>query len=164
MKKNKKKLLIYGSVAIIIILIIFSGYYLLKTKQIREGTVMSCGEGTAIYLDESLCWQKGVKSTETANWQEASDYCDSLILGEKEDWRLPTLVELSSIVDKSIEEIAINQTVFEDTEPKQYWTSEKYSLKDGAHWYVHFDIGYQGFALDFNKNYGVRCIRDNILI
>jgi len=51
-------------------------------------------------LDDLTCltWQKSPPST-TYVWQDAIDYCEGLSLGGHDDWRLPTRVEMASIVD-----------------------------------------------------------------
>jgi len=154
-------LFVVGVVLLVGLILIFS--YLKTTSDIREGEVLDCGGGTAIYLDEKLCWEKSALVS-AENWKDADEYCESLVLGEKDDWRLPSLIELGSIVEKSFVDISINDTVFDDTLPKHYWTSTRYEFKDNAHWYVHFEIGHQGYAQDFVKNYGVRCVRDNLAL
>jgi hypothetical protein len=121
----------------------------------------TCGEGTIIYKDEDLCWQRGVMPDKAEDWQAASDYCENLVLAGEDDWRLPTTDELISIVDESFQDIAIDPEYFQDTAAINYWTSSPY--KEGLHWYIHFETGYQGFAQDFRENFGVRCVRENTL-
>lgn len=160
---NVKKYALIGAGIVLVIILAISVYYLKARSDVRAGEVLDCGDSTVIYLDEKLCWQQSANSKVT-NWAEAESYCNSLTVGENDDWRLPTLFELGSIVDKSYETISINDTVFRDTEAKHYWSSTAYEFKDQAHWYVHFEIGHQAYALDFSKNYGVRCVRDNLLL
>jgi hypothetical protein len=45
-----------------------------------------------------LTWQRNVAAT-TMTWANASGYCDSLSIGGASDWRLPTWLELASVVD-----------------------------------------------------------------
>jgi hypothetical protein len=35
------------------------------------------------------------------NWESAKKYCKDLTIGQRKDWRLPTIQELLSIVDYS---------------------------------------------------------------
>ena len=55
-------------------------------------------------LDKStdLAWQdnEDVK-TVTKNWEDAKTYCSDLPLGGYDDWYLPSIDELKTIVDKS---------------------------------------------------------------
>lgn len=150
----------YVSIAIIAILILVGGYLVIKGKQIREGELSSCGDGTVIYLNENLCWEKSTKPGNSDNWADANSYCDSLTLADNNDWRLPTKQELASIVEDFSTDISINENVFSNTEPKHYWSSDSYGAS--LHWYVHFEIGHEGYAQDFNEGYGARCVRDVI--
>jgi hypothetical protein len=43
----------------------------------------------------SLCWQLGVKQ---ADWNEAIAHCDALSLGGHDDWYLPSVDELRSLI------------------------------------------------------------------
>jgi len=117
-------------------------------------------EGTVIYQDDELCCQRSVIPT-IRGWKEANSYCENLVLGGRDDWRLPTAEELKSLVDNSYEP-AINPQYFQNTEPTHYWTSSLY--RTDIHWYIHFELGYQGFAPDITNNFGVRCVRDSTLV
>ncbi len=148
-------------IAVIILMLVF--------PQEKTGDIISenlktknCGEGTTFYSGENLCWQKSAKPESAKNWQDASDYCANLELGKKDDWRLPTLNELKSIVKENApEEVTIDETFFTDTKLNYYWTSSEYPKTRGTHWYVYFKTGYDGIAQDFKSSYDVRCVRDN---
>lgn len=64
--------------------------------------------------DELTCleWQKSAPS-ETYDWTEALAYCDALSLNGQDDWRLPTRIELTSIVDFT-KSPAVDRSVFPD--------------------------------------------------
>ena len=122
-----------------------------------------------IVSDDStqLQWQDdSVVSTATRTWQEAIDYCENtLSLGGHEDWRLPNLNELTSIVDDTQYNPAIDSSIsngFQNTALSYYWTSTTYagntsSVLSNA-WRVHFRSGGQGYHSKDNDNY-VRCVR-----
>ena len=66
-------------------------------------TDTDAGSGTDVpdetWQDEAtgLTWQRdGAPATFT--WQEAVDYCDALVLGGNEDWRLPDIAELIGLL------------------------------------------------------------------
>lgn len=42
------------------------------------------------------------------NWREAKEYCDDLVLNDKDDWRLPNKYEFGSIIDYKKYSSAIN--------------------------------------------------------
>jgi hypothetical protein len=56
--------------------------------------------GAETTVDDVTCleWQK-TPPTDNFTWHEALDYCEALTLDGRDDWRLPTRIELASIVD-----------------------------------------------------------------
>ncbi len=160
----KKSPVLYIVLAVVVIIILVFVYFQLKspaTESESEAKIENCGEGTAIYQNNRLCWQRSVNPNKVSNWQEANTYCENLELGGRTDWRLPTADELKSLVDDSYSP-AINPTYFLDTENINYWTSSLY--RENMHWYIHFELGYQGFSQDFREDFGVRCVRDSTLL
>ena len=86
-----------------------------------------------------LVWQKDT-APGTYNWQQAIDYCENLILGVYSDWRLPTIKELSTIVDSSIPYPGptINTDYFPNTVSSDYWSSTTYASNPSYAWFVYF--------------------------
>jgi hypothetical protein len=74
-------------------------------------------------------------------------------------WRLPTRLELVSLVDYTIAAPGptIN-AVFKDTPPTTFWTASLYYGDVGDTWYVGFDVGYSDYGIE-NQTYLVRCVR-----
>ncbi len=128
---------------------------------IDEGVIKDCGEGTVIYKDRGLCWQQSTMPGDADDWNHANTYCENLRLGNKDDWRLPELLELRKIVYDNNEGIKIDESVFSDTEKKHYWTSTPQESMGDSHWYIHFERAYEGHTFDYNSGYGVRCVRTN---
>lgn len=161
----KRSPVLYIVLGVVVILAIVFIYFQLNApdKEISEtGEVLeNCGEDTIIYQDKDLCWQRNVNPSRVNSWQEAESYCENLDLGGRDDWRLPTTEELKFITDNSYEP-AINPKYFLGTEKIHYWTSSLY--RANIHWYIHFELGYQGFAPDITNNFGVRCVRESTLI
>lgn len=96
------------------------------------------GDGTITDNNTGLMWAKttadingnGVLDEgDTAMWPEALYFCENLTLAGYDDWRLPTVKELVSIVDYNASFPAIDTTYFPDTE-FDYWTSTSW-LCDG---------------------------------
>ena len=140
----------------------------------ENSKIKDCGDGTTFYEGENLCWQKSAKPEPAKNWQDANDYCNNLELGsagisfgeKKDDWRLPEIDELKSLVIiVPPEQVTIDETFFTDTKLNYYWTSTEYPnpKNTATHWYVYFKTGYDGIAPDFKENYDVRCVRENRL-
>ncbi|MDJ0953157.1 MAG: DUF1566 domain-containing protein [Acidimicrobiia bacterium] len=59
---------------------------------------MDNGDGTISDLATGLIWTQ-TDSGEAMEWEQALAYCSALETGDNEDWRLPTVKELQSIVD-----------------------------------------------------------------
>ena len=58
-------------------------------------------DNLAVVLDTStnLIWENGLNAKDnTYTWQKAKNYCDNLILGEVDDWYLPSRDEYHSIM------------------------------------------------------------------
>ena len=73
--------------------------------------------------DPALCLIK-VPEPSALCWEEATKFCAALRLGGRSDWRLPTIAELSTIVDKANMPTA-DKTIFPQVAASLYWSSEK---------------------------------------
>jgi hypothetical protein len=130
-----------------------------------SGDFIDNGDGTATDNDKGLIWQKDT-APGIYNWQQALYYCDNLILGGHDDWRLPDRNELQTLVDYSRYNPSIDTGFFSNTEPGAYWSS---TTKAGSPWYawiVHFDRGAMD-ARNKSEDYGysyLRCVRNGALI
>ena len=69
-----------------------------------------------------LIWQRAAPPVRY-KWDAAQTYCQNLSLGGRTGWRLPTRIELQSIVDYSRFKPAIEPTVFPTTQATNFWTS-----------------------------------------
>jgi len=105
--------------------------------------------------ETSLQWQDNESAYKT--WQSAIDYCENLTLGSYEDWRLPNINELTSLVDDSKFNPSID-TVFLYTASNYYWSSTTNASVSGNAWFVLFSYGYQGSNRKSYNDY-VRCVR-----
>jgi hypothetical protein len=114
------------------------------------------GNGTITDNDTGLVWMEAT-AADTMNWDEALYYCETLVLAEQSDWRLPTYEELQSIVDYDNLNPAINTMYFPDTMSLNYWSSTIYANNNYA-WRVSF---YNGNVSGFSKSYAyyVRAVR-----
>lgn len=104
-----------------------------------------------------LVWQHSAPVT-TMTLSEARSYCTQLNLGGFANWRLPTLVELSSLVDYGVLQPAIEITAFPNTVKDAYWTGTRSSRDAAAAWTVDFNIGqtWDGYTETSKKS--VRCV------
>jgi formylglycine-generating enzyme required for sulfatase activity len=131
------------------------GYY-------QKGVTPSYSRANDMVTDTitGLIWQDNEEAkTIRKNWEDAKSYCSSLSLGDTNDWRLPTIVELQSIVVDGKASPSIDTEVFVNyTTSNYYWSSTTYaSLTNGA-WSVYL---YKGRTYYYDKSYSyyVRCVR-----
>ena len=106
----------------------------------------------------SLQWQDNAEAKSTKlNQDEAKSYCQNLNLASYNDWRLPTIKELQSIVDVGRYNPAIKRD-FKHIASSNYWSSSQYVSAAKYAWIVGFEDGYTN---DYTKSneYFVRCVR-----
>ena len=115
-----------------------------------------------VVLDKvtGLVWQARVPPS-TQTWAGAKAYCASLVLAGFRDWRLPSRIELISIVDYTIAAPGpvIDAAAFPDTPNTLFWTASSEALYGTTRaWYVEFDNGF-AFTEATDIEYNVRCVR-----
>ena len=112
-----------------------------------------------------LEWQQA-DDGQTRSWSQALAYCEDLSLGGHDDWRLPNLRELDSIVDLTRYNPAINTDYF-SCQSTYYWSATTNAGHTHNAWNIHFFnghnyappfINHNNFAHKGNSRY-VRCVR-----
>ncbi len=105
------------------------------------------GDGTVRDNVTSLVWQKAIDQTaQKLSWDDAKSYCTSLTLAGK-SWRLPTRIELLSLVDFTRVGPAIDVSAFPGVPGGAYhWTSSPWvvsqiATKPQDSWIVNFYEG-----------------------
>jgi cysteine-rich repeat protein len=115
------------------------------SRQTCDGTRLPSGDGTnagqfvvagdGLTVTDTitgLVWQRDGSGTRTGcsgpdnltcEWAEAKAYCASLTLGGITGWRLPAMMELSTIVDFTKADPAIDPMAFPNTPADYFWTS-----------------------------------------
>jgi len=110
-----------------------------------------------------LMWQDNSEVKSNArDWRSAIEYCNTLSFGGYNDWRLPDINELRSIVDFTKSSPAIKSGIINVSSYSRYLSSSLHAAwKFGAPWLVHF--GYGGDDTSSNNGYDplVRCVRDS---
>jgi len=92
-----------------------------------------------------LVWEAG--DSEAVDHAGAIAYCDELALGGQ-TWRLPSIRELSTLVDEAEVAPSIDETMFPDTKygarsNNWYWALDEDAGADAA-WALNFDDGFTG--------------------
>jgi len=124
------------------------------------------GDGTVTHKLTGLTW---MRCAEGMSWSGAT--CNGLAAGytfdqaivltssyaNKTDWRLPTIDELKTIVDRSYQP-TINPTAFPNMPSSYFWSGSPYADYTYYAWYVNFNDGY---AYSSFRYYGkhVRLVR-----
>ncbi|MBN1654052.1 MAG: DUF1566 domain-containing protein [Deltaproteobacteria bacterium] len=140
----------------------------------------SCDDETCIDQVTGLQWRRCVSglrgsdcasgSAEVEVWQSAVDDCTDLYMAGKDDWRLPSIYELTSIIDFSKTNPSIDSGIFPNTPALAAWSSTNVlrpaEIAWVAAWGVHFGnglIGYDQKTSDLNplgrKAWHTRCVR-----
>lgn len=105
-----------------------------------------------------LQWQR-ILSTDVYNAAQAEAYCDALVLDCADDWRLPTRIELITIVSYDRARPAITDVIaFPNTPSQPFWTSSRASAPGDNTWYVSFTNGFTDFQTS-DMPYPARCVR-----
>ena len=103
-----------------------------------------------------LEWQR--KAAEPRSQASAQKYCRDLVLNGKDDWKLPTVEELSTLPDRHRRNPAIDVDAFPNTPTESFWTSSAVVGEPNGAWDVDFYYGYVNYS-DVNNNNRVRCLR-----
>jgi hypothetical protein len=110
-----------------------------------------------------LMWQRQVPAGPGSAWTDASQVCERLVLAGHDDWRLPSRIELVSLIDGSRTDPAIPLDAFPFVPGSRplsdwYWTSTPSAASPNKAWYVYFYFGYPDLD-DRSSDFPVRCVR-----
>ena len=89
---------------------------------------------------------------------EATAYCSDLNLGGFTDWRIPTKIELESILDCSHAQPPSIANAFLPASASEFWTASTFEDSPSYNWTVRFQDcrdSYEGLSISF----GIRCVR-----
>jgi hypothetical protein len=139
----------------------------LATTPPNQYSEIAAGEVRDNYT--GLVWQKDGAALQMA-WTDASTYCATLALNGH-TFRLPSIRELSTLVDEAQVAPAINRTMFPNTKSgarsnNWYWASHRPPGSTTAAWAINFDDGFTGAntatdptAWNYFTTVWVRCVR-----
>lgn len=106
-----------------------------------------------------LTWEQSPSFTPEL-FEAASNHCATLSLAGYTDWRVPSRIELISLLDAGVAQSPWIQTAaFPNTPNGWFWSqSESDQLAEGR-WAVNFGSGYVIWQDGALKQYPVRCVR-----
>src|ERR1700690_591149 len=108
-----------------------------------------------------LAWQRA-RSADAMLWKAASAACADLVLGGHDDWRLPGLIELVSIVDFTRQVQPLDGRAFSDATGANFWSATPLVGSAGTEeWYLAFSTGFTYHGHGDMLSLQVRCVRDS---
>lgn len=119
-------------------------------------TWMRCSMGSE--WENSACagvpsryeWKRGKQAVDEMNTEGG--------FGGYKDWRLPTLAELKTLINKQCFHPAIDSNTFADIQPTGYWASDMSKAFPEAASIVHFYHG-EDYITSKTKTWYVRAVR-----
>ena len=118
----------------------------------HDGTVTDTQTGLMWKkCSEGQTWDSAINgcggSGSSYTWQAAMEREAAVNTGAGEalghdDWRVPAINELRSIIEKQCSEPAINLAVFPATSSGWFWSSSQHASNRDSAWYVIFHGGY----------------------
>jgi hypothetical protein len=102
------------------------------------------GDGTVTDNLTGLMWAKDGDLGGTKNWADALTYVSALDHATYDDWRLPNVNELESLINAEQASSAawLNAQGFTDVQAGTYWTSTTYGNNPLNAWVVNMEDGY----------------------
>lgn len=117
------------------------------------------GSQTVVDNITGLEWQR-LYSLTNLTWYGAKDYCDSLNLDGKSDWRLPSTMELMTLIDYSRSGVPIDTSAFPLTSG-MFWTSSPGAAHyPNGYWLV--DFSYSGLSAPADSSLDFACLPNNV--
>jgi Zn-dependent metalloprotease len=118
-------------------------------------------EATNETVQDSLThleWQRNDDGV-LRNFDQASSYCSGLVLGEHNDWRLPTIQELATIVKYQTYDPSASSLF--GCHSWAYWSQSTHAYHEDSAWGVDFYDGLVDLFYKPHPNYllYVRCVR-----
>jgi hypothetical protein len=128
-------------------------------------------DGTVTDTDTGLMWQRcsyGLTydtdtdsctgSVQRLSWQEALRSAANDTTGDYDDWQVPNIKELASILEHSCTEPSINEDVFYNTQQQNYWSNTSGVSTLSSAWVYQFDSGLNSLH-DKTSNVYLRLVR-----
>lgn len=91
-------------------------------------------------LKTGLMWQQTV-APGVYSWKAALEYAQNADFAAYDDWRLPNIKELGSIVELKCYNPSINASIFPNTPASDFWSSSALLGNLSTAWGVYFNDG-----------------------
>jgi hypothetical protein len=121
-------------------------------------TVLASFNNQAVRDNETgLVWEKSPATT-THIWGNARGECTSRTTGGRKAWRLPSVVELLSLIDPSLPAPFVPAAVFSGIQSALYWSATTWAVNPTGAWIVDFSGGPSPFD-DKGVTHFAWCVR-----
>ena len=114
-----------------------------KLPSASRFTILSAFGDAAVRDDETgLVWEKTLETNEVS-WTDARATCANKDVGGRKGWRLPSIIELASLVDPSIRTgptLPLGHP-FTSVQMDAYWSATTIAGNPNSAWIVFFDTG-----------------------
>jgi len=121
-----------------------AGRYVVGTETVRD-------------TETGLTWQRAAAPRNLV-WDGARGYCLQLSLAGFDDWRLPTVRELQSLLDVRATNPAADATAFTGLLGGEFWSSTPGVWDGSLAWTVNFSTSGTFYRATAQDHY-VRCVR-----
>ncbi|QIK39111.1 DUF1566 domain-containing protein [Caldichromatium japonicum] len=123
---------------------VYDGHTGLMWKQCPEGTGgIGCAMGEALRL----------------RFKDADALAHESRFAGHADWRLPTRVELRSLLRRGCYGMVIDSVTFPRTPPGRFWTADPAGFYPDSAWTLDFRTGHLGYGMPRDLGY-IRLVRD----
>jgi hypothetical protein len=103
-------------------------------------------------------WQKALSATEYS-WEDAKAFCPTERTGGYTDWRLPTLIELTAIIDHGRTGPVVDPTYFSwKASSWGVWSSSPSATSSTEAWMVYLDYADTGPS-SRTTSFNITCVR-----
>ncbi len=135
-------------------------FFIMIATTLLYGSYTRDANSETVYDDQTdLTWEDG--KNHKRNWEDAINYCETLSLGGAQDWRLPNINEMLSIVDYTAQNGVINPA-FSFLSPIRYWSATSNESDTTTAWYVNYFDSYSRSVIKTQALF-VRCVRKGSL-
>ena len=141
-----------------------TGYFrCVRGKELVYDKLEDPADGTVVDHSTQLIWQKEI-DWQKRTWGEALQYCEELVLAGSDDWLLPDVRQISTLMDYTSPNQVLNEAFFPDAVPlsgQQYWTGTTMPCSIYTHaGYAPYTDGTMGYNTNPKTMEAlVRCVR-----
>ena len=108
--------------------------------------------------NEKTGYDENTNNGKVGDWEYSKSYCENLTLDGYEDWRLPNIFELTTLIDNTKSEKPYVMDGIRNIDSGHYWSSTTSAEDTSNAWNFNFHSGYDDWLYKTNKYY-VRCVR-----